>query len=308
MNINFREENILSRMERPGSVHQLALFRILLGLQVQYSSGSKVFQHIQQAGTPAGTKNIFPDFLNDIIANIAVPYLQPITQVLSIFLVLGLFTRYILPFLFVSFLLLFSFLYSIHNAPVPWLYIWFPLLLLNFTKCSDALSLDKWFGMVKPKDLSSSSEYRWPMEVIAAWLTYIYVAAGIAKVVPVYKGLLWMNGGTSQEILYYRFLNSNYFYFFGRPLFDYTQYPWFFGGLSLGSVIIELGCIMILFTRRFHWPIFILLVLMHFFLYLVGVMGFMQLALLLSISLINPAVFAKLFKEQGDQMVRSTYL
>jgi hypothetical protein len=295
-------------MELPGSVHQLALFRILLGLQVLYSSGSKVFQHIQQAGTPAGTKNIFPDFLNHFIAAHSVPYLQPITQVLSIFLVLGLFTRYILPFLFVSFLLLFSFLYSIHNAPVPWLYIWFPLLLLNFTKCSDALSLEKWFGMVKPKSPSSSSEYRWPMEVIAAWLAYIYVAAGLAKVVPVYKGLLWMNGGTSQEILYYRFLNSNYFYFFGRPLFDYTQYPWIFAGLSLASVIIELSCILILFTRRFHWPIFILLVLMHFFLYLVGVMGFMQLALLLSISLIHPAVFSRLFKEQGDQVMKQSYL
>jgi len=308
MKLNFKEENILSRMKLPGSVHQLALFRILLGLQIFYSSGSKVFPLIRQVQDPSITKNIFPTFLNQFIETIAVPFLQPCTQVLSIFLVLGLFTRYILPFLFISFLFLFSFFYASHNGPVPWLYVWFPLLLLNFTKCSNTLSLDKLFGIVKPRSQPTSNEYRWPMEVIAAWLAYIYIAAGVAKLVPIYKGLLWMNGGTSQEILYYRFLHSIYFYLFGRPLFDYTQYPWIFALLSLGSVIIELACIMILFTRRFHWPIFILLILMHFFLYLTGVMGFMQLAILLSISLIHPAVFARLFKEQDNQMARQTYL
>ena len=42
--------------------------------------------------------------------------------------------------------------------------------------------------------------------------------------------------------------------------------------------------------------IFILLMVMHFFLYLTGVLGFMQLALILSISLINPAFVEKRFK------------
>ena len=43
--------------------------------------------------------------------------------------------------------------------------------------------------------------------------------------------------------------------------------------------------------------IFALLMTMHFFLYLTGVLGFMQLALILSIALINPVFFNKLFKE-----------
>jgi uncharacterized membrane protein YphA (DoxX/SURF4 family) len=294
-------------MELPGSVHQLAVFRILLGLQILYSANTKLFQLVQQVPDTAHTKNIFPPFINQWVDNIAIPYLQPITMVLGIFLVLGLFTRYILPLLFVSFILLFSFYYSRHNAPHPWLHIWFPLLLLNFTLCSDALSLDKIFGIINPLPDQTATAYRWPMEAIAGWLAYIYVAAGLAKLLPVYKAWKWLDGGTSQELLYNRFLNSIYFYLFKRPLFDYTQYHWLFTGLSIGSLVIELSCIMIFFTQRFHRSIIIMLFVMHFFLYFIGVLGFMQLGLLLCISLISPAFFAKLFKEKGDQVIGPNY-
>jgi len=308
MKIAFRDENILSRMELPGSAHQLAVFRILLGLQILYSANTKLFQLVQHVKDTAETKNIFPEFINQWVGTIAIPYLQPITQVLCIFLILGLFTRYILPFLFISFILLFSFYYSRHNAPHPWLHTWFPLLLLNFTKSSDALSLDKLFGIVKPIHHPTSKIYRWPVEAIAAWLAYIYVAAGLAKLLPVYKAWKWLDGGTSQELLYNRFLNSIYFYIFKRPLFDYTQYHWIFTGLSIGSLFIELSCIMIFFTHRFHRSIIIMLFIMHFFLYLIGVLGFMQLGLLLCISLVSPAFFTRLFKEQENQMARQSYL
>src|SRR6188508_3269930 len=138
MGINIREENILIRMDQPGSAHQLAIFRILLGLQIFYSSSSKIFEYIIQVPDIANNQDIFPAWINQWVDTIAVPYLQPATQILGICLALGLFTRYILPFLFISFMLLFSFYYSRHNAPHPWLYIWFPLMILNFTKSSDA--------------------------------------------------------------------------------------------------------------------------------------------------------------------------
>jgi uncharacterized membrane protein YphA (DoxX/SURF4 family) len=178
MGINIKEENILVRMEQPGSAHQLAVFRILLGLQIIYSSSAKIFQYVLQVPDISNTKNTFPAWLNQWVDVIAVPYIQPLTQILGIFLVLGLFTRYILPVLFFSFILLFSFYFSRHNAPHPWLYIWFPLLLLNFTKSSDALSLDKLFGLLKPLQDISSKVYRWPIEMIAAWLAYIHLCRG----------------------------------------------------------------------------------------------------------------------------------
>lgn len=299
MNINLREENMLVRMEQPGSVHQLGVFRILLGLQIFYSSSGKIFQLLLQVNDTADTKNIFPQWINQWVDAIAIPYLQPVTEVLSIFLVLGLFTRYILPVLSISFILLFSFYFSRHNAPHPWLYIWFPLVLLNFTKCSDALSVDKLIHLVKPLPDPASNAYRWPMEIISGWLAYIYIAAGLAKLLPIYKGWQWLKGGTSQDMLYHRFLNSIYFYVFKQPMFDYTQYQWIFVALSIASIGIEMFCIMIFFTRRFHLAVFLLLMVMHFFLYLHGVLGFMQLALILSISLVHPDFFAKLFNAQN---------
>jgi len=89
-----------------------------------------------------------------------------------------------------------------------------------------------------------------------------------------------------------------YFYIFGKPLFDYTEHKLIFGILSIGSVAIELICIVILFTNRFNAIIISLVLCMHLFLYLTGVMGFTQLTLLLSISLIHPHFFNKLFKEK----------
>nr|MDQ3015341.1 hypothetical protein [Bacteroidota bacterium] len=93
--MKLNEENILVRMEQPGSVYQLAVFRILLGLQIFYSSGGKIFQYLLQVPDTAHTSNIFPGWINKWVDIIAIPFLQPITQILSIFLVLGLFTRYI---------------------------------------------------------------------------------------------------------------------------------------------------------------------------------------------------------------------
>jgi len=294
-----KEENILSRMEKPGSAHQLALFRIILGLEIGYVTWSNIFRFTAYVAVPGGTQNIFPEFLNQWIDAIAVPYLIVITQVLCIFLVLGLLTRVILPLLFTSFFFLFSWYYVSHNAPIPWLYIWFPLLLLNFTKCSDVLSLDRIIKLQRPLPDLRAKDYRWPMEVVAGWLSYIYVAAGLSKLLPIYKGWYWLQGGTSQEIMYNRYLDSMYFYLFEKPLFDYTEYHWVFAILAIASVMVELACIIILFTHRYNAAIFAMLLGMHLFLYLAGVMGFLQLMLVLSVSLVQPAFFNRLFKEQS---------
>jgi len=300
---NYNEENILVRLNQPGSVYQLAIFRILLGLEIVYVSASSIFRYLSLVPDVAYNTNVFPGLINQWVETIAISYLRPITLILAVFLVAGVLTRYILPLLSISFMLLFSFYYSRHNAPHPWLYIWFPLLLLNFTRCSDALSLDKQLGLIKPLSDRSSPVYRWPMEMIASWMVYIYVAAGVSKLMPVYKIWNWMQGGTSQDMMYHRFLHSNYFYLFNRPLFDYSHHAWLFAGLSMVSVGIELFCIMILFTRRYNLVIFCLLMGMHFILYLTGVLGFMQLALVLSISLINPLFIELVFKKRNIKSI-----
>lgn len=294
MKINISKENILARMNLTGSSKQLAIFRILLGGQILYSSSSKLFDLLQVVeGTPNAT--IFPDFIDSWVASISTPYLQATTQVLSVFLILGLFTRFILPLLFLSFLLLFSFWYSKFDAPVPWLYLWFPLLVLNFSRPEDSLSLDKYFSFNR-SSTPNINTYRWPIEVISGWFAYIYFAAGFAKILPFNKGLTWLDGGTSQGIIYDRFLDSAFFYLFKEPFFDYTTNSWIFAVLSIASLLIELACILIFFTNKYNHILIFLVMSMHFFLYLTGVPGFMQIALILSISLIRAEIFNKTFK------------
>lgn len=297
MNIDISRENILSRMQMPGSAIQLAVFRIALGLQIFYSASSQLINLLQVVKGTSRTKTIFPAFLDSLNASIAFPYLAITVQVLSVFLIVGLFTRYILPFLFIAFLMLFGFWYSKFNAPVPWLYIWFPLLILCFARCSDKLSVDSWLGRTK-YEAGNTTVYRWPIEVVAGWFAYIYVAAGIAKILPFTKGVGWLNGATSQGIIYDRFLDSILFFVFGKPFFDYTSHVWVFTALSVFSLAIELACITIYFTDRLNKVIIFLVISMHFFLYLTGVPAFMQTALILSICLLSQSVFDK--KRKGN--------
>ncbi len=294
METSFLKNNIFNRMQREGSALQLALFRIALGLQILYSSSSELFTLLQIVDGTKGTKTIFPESIDFLIADV-LPYLQISVQLLSVLLILGLFTRFILPVLLVTFVLLFSFWYLHFNAPVPWLYIWFPLLILCFSKSADALSLDKYFKIVKITNSPSASVYRWPVEVVAGWFAYIYFAAGLAKVFPLSKGFTWLLGGTSQQIIYDRFLDSAFYYMFGTPFFDYSSHTWIFGLLSIASLIIELLFVLIFFTHRYNYSLLFLIMGMHFFLYLTGVPGFMQLALVLSICLINPNTFNRFY-------------
>jgi hypothetical protein len=285
------KENILARTSLPGSPLQLALFRIALGLQIFYSSSSELINLLLVVKGTTETKTIFPTFMDNIIAA-SVPSLTLVVQILSLFLIVGLFTRYILPFLFAGFLMLFSFWYSKFNAPIPWLYIWFPLLLLCFARCADTLSLDSFWGWTKSEKVKTNV-YRWPVELNVGWFAYIYVAAGISKILPLTKGVSWLNGATSQNIIHDRFLDSVLYYVFGKPFFDYTEHSWLFASLSVFSLLIELICIVLYFTNRFNHVIIFLIISMHFFLYLTGVPGFMQLALILSICLLPPELFNK---------------
>jgi hypothetical protein len=300
--INLAKENILARMRLPGSALQLALFRILLGAQVLYSSSSELLMLLQHVKGTTETRTVFPAFVDVFINANAVPYFQLPTQILSIFLIFGLFTRFILPLLTACFVLLFAFWYMHFNAPVPWLYLWFPLLILCFARPSDVLSLDRYFKMAGP-DGEKVNTYRWPIEMICGWFAYIYFAAGLAKIFPLTKGAEWLAGGTSQRIIYDRYLDSALQFVFGAPFFDYSSYHWVFGILSIAALTIELFCVMLFFTRRYNNLIFFLVMGMHFFLYLTGVPGFMQTALLLSFCMFDPKIFHKFSKRQASDIL-----
>lgn len=284
------DKNILDRIRKPGSALQLALLRIAIGAQIFYAANSKIFDLLLAVNDTQGTVTIFPAFVDHFIAEYLVSYLVLATQILAGMMVFGLFLKVVLPLLFVTFLLLFSYYYMGANAPLQWLYFWFPLLVLSFASCGDRLSLDNFFRSNKSSNQEKNT-YRWPVEMCVLWFVYIYFAAGIAKLLPLPTGIEWLAGGTSQDIIYNRFLDSPFYYIFKEPFFDYSSNHWVFSILSIGALLTELSTILLLFTQRYNLIILAAVTGMHFFLFMTGVAGFMQTALILGFALIPPEYF-----------------
>jgi hypothetical protein len=283
---------IWQRIEEPGSALQLGIFRALIGLQVFYASSTKAFEYWQYIGEFMNTRTWLPASAEIFIAEHLVTFLQMTTQASALFVILGLGTRYALPICTIAFLLLFSYFYRSFNAPVQWLYLWFPLVVLSFSKCAEKFSLDS----ALPKQASQSGAqfyYQWPLEMVIAWLSYIYVAAGIAKIVPLSFFLPWLEGGTSKGIMYARFLDSPLYFIFGKPLFNYADEYWLYAILTAGSVIVELSAVLLLFGRIYYLPVISAIVIMHWFLYLTGVAGFSQTALILAFAFLPAKWFQK---------------
>lgn len=278
-------------MNLPGSAYQLALLRILFGIQILFSSSSEAFNFLQLVPGTNYTKTIFTGPIQDFINQHMVNSLQLIVQITSIFMIIGFLTRYIMPILTLSFIVLFSFFYSRFDAPVPWLYLWFPLIVFSFSDVSKVWSVDSLIFKTNQSYDLTSSKFRWPVELLAGWWAYIYFAAGLAKLFPLHKGISWLEGGTSHQIMYDRYLDSVLHYIFGKPIFDYSESGFLFMILTIGALFIELCCALIYFTNKYNIVILCFVLSMHTFLFLTGVPGFGILSFILGISLLTPNIF-----------------
>ncbi len=285
-------------MKLPGSPYHLALFRIGIGIQLLYAVSTQVFPLFLAVGKQQSVHTLFPDAMTNLIADHLVNTLVLICQVTSFLLIIGLFTRVILPILTVAFLLLFNFYYLGADAPVHWLYFWFPLVLLCFANSHHVWSVDSLLHNYGERR-KDRVQYRWPVEMSTIWFVYIYFAAGLAKIFPLYKGANWIYGSTSHQIIYNRFLDSPFYYLFGKPFFNYAEVSWPFALLSGVAVLLELATIAMLFTRRYHLVLFSMVYTMHLFLYLCGVASFAQMSLVLGIALINPLLFERYERKFG---------
>lgn len=279
--------NILKRFHWSGSPHQLAALRIAVGLQTLYAVNSKIFGLLLAVGKRQKVSTIFPSWFDDLTAEHLVGPLIAVCTVGAVLLTIGLFTRYVLPVLMPAFVVLYGFYYLGANAPAQWLYLWFPLLVFCFADTSAVWSIDAWFarrrGVQRP---GNELRFRWPLELCVLWFCYIYFAAGLAKVFPLFKGFAWFNGQTSKEIIYYRYLDSPFHYVFGKPFFNYAEASTFFALITVSALLLELYTIVLVVTDRHHLLVLFLLTCMHLFLYMTGVAGFAQTALVLGISLL----------------------
>ncbi|WP_139958091.1 hypothetical protein [Flavicella sediminum] len=272
--------NFFNRMNLPSNPCQLAVFRILLGFYIIYAVTGSVFDLLLVIDRPLGVHVLMPKAVQNFIADYCILGLRISTVLFAFLLSLGLFTKYVTKILTVSFLLLFSFFYKHTDVPIHWLYCWFPLVVLSFSKPSDVLSLD---SLIHKRSVENSTKYTWPRELILAWFVYIYFFAGISKILPLRKFLIWVNGETSRAIIYNRYLESPFHFIFGKPFFDYSEPSIIFLALSVFAVLLELSTVVMLFTRKYTVIVVTSLVLMHLFLYMCGVAGFMQTAFLLGI-------------------------
>jgi hypothetical protein len=291
------KDNILFRLRQPGSAIQLAIGRILTGLYIYYLASSEKFPYLLSLPPKvfSSLPTAFPAAL-DRFAFSHINELVFVVKVSAVLFVLGFLMRIISIVLFVSTLLLLSTHYM-SVGHTQWPYICFLLLVFIFARSTDVLSLDKLLGINEGASFQEDlTRYRWPVEAITLWFAQVYVAAGIAKLTPLWNGALWWNGQTIQNIVYQRFLISPSYYLFGKPFFNYAERgDVFWALLGVATLLVELVPIFLLFTRRLHLPIFMALMGMHFFIYIIGVGDFTIICSLFGFFLLDPNLIDRVF-------------
>lgn len=279
-------ENILKPTEaRP---EYLAALRMFLSLWVLFESLGMQFQIFSQVGGTDNTVTVFPmSMVEWVTGNIGLPLAG--LQIASVLVFLGLITRFSTWALSALYLLVYSFHYSFFDAPVPWLYGWFPLLVLALSHSGERWSIDAVLTGTKSRRLYSH-RYGWPLDAMRLWFVYIYVSAGISKLFPLSDVLSWIANSPTQEILVFRYPHSMSYYLFGRPLFDYSTSSELISIGALIVLILELSVLVMIFTDKFDYLLLFAIFLMHGLLWLVGVPNFG----LASLMLMSAIVFRKL--------------
>lgn len=252
----------------------LSALRMVFALWVLYESLGLQFQLFSEVGGTDYTVTVFPAWLDELIAGSIFPLLLAL-QISSIVVLAGLFARTSTWVLAILYLLVYSFHYSYFDAPVPWLYGWFPLLILALSRCGETWSVDSWIsGESGGRFRQVSERYGWPLDAMRMWFVYIYASAGISKLFPLSDVSAWIANSPTQEILVFRYPHSMAYYLFDRPLFDYSSSAELIALGALGVMALEVSVLIMVFTDRFDLVFLALIFLMHGLLWLVGVPNF----------------------------------
>lgn len=271
------DTHILARLSWHGSARHLAAIRIAVGLVAASALWSPALQFITDLGVvPSSlTDTIFPPVVEQFARN-NVTSLLWVGRIAAVFAVLGVFTRIALPMLLAALLLTENTYYRLLHFHDVWPYLWFFLLVLCFAPCTDAWSLEAlWRAERQPlrERPERHQRYRWPVELMVAWATLLYVAAGLAKLLPLRKGVIWLEGGTIQHMVGERLFDSPLYWLLGRPAFDYTL-DWPFAVIAWFTIIVEVGVGVVLLTGKLHRWVGIGIVMLHVGIYFFGVPGF----------------------------------
>lgn len=277
-------DDVLNRLDRPGSPRRLAVLRICWCGYAAWLSAAGQFDLFRVVDPNRSMRTVLGAVTLERGSQL-LDLLLPVLLVAGILGLLGLGTRYSVTATALAFGLVGAIHYQYYDAPLPWLYLWFPLLVLARSDSGAVWSLDAILSRRRPP--RSGPEYTWPVELGRAWFAYIYIAAGLSKVFPLRDLLPWLTGMTTQRIVWSRYLHSFAYFLTDRPLFDYSRPSlWFVVG-GLIAVVLELGVCVILFTSRFDHVVLVAILGFHGALWFLGVPGFGLEAALLGLVLLG---------------------
>jgi hypothetical protein len=111
------------------------------------------------------------------------------------------------------------------------------MFILAFSRCGDAVSFD---SLIRRARVAPSGEYRWPVRAVWMLISFIFLAAGSAKLR--LSGLEWMNGENLSILL----IRNEPLAWTGWGL-GIAQHHWLCVGLSVATVGIECSFFFALF-------------------------------------------------------------
>ncbi len=191
-----------------------------------------------------------PGFEAMLASQSALQYLDYLTIATLVMAMVGLFTRVTVPlgaFLYLMMAgILRSYAWPYHTGVLP-MYV---LFVLSFTPCGDAWSVDRLrkirTGKPVPDVNTATVRYGWARYATWSILAIAYAAAGLSKARN--GGLGWLNPNNFKNILFGGTLQPMEFDF-GLSLYFENFPDWFFVSLAIGAMLMQMSCILLLFSK-----------------------------------------------------------
>lgn len=130
-------------------------------------------------------------------------------------------------------------------------------MVMAFSQCGDAWSVDALIRKARArtvaaeKDPAPSGEYTWPVHLIWVISAMVYFEAGISKLR--HSGIKWVTTETMQNFL----LHGYYHVSDSEPLTSwglfFARSHWLWSALAAGSLLLEVGLVLAVFSRRARW-------------------------------------------------------
>ncbi|HKP57588.1 MAG TPA: HTTM domain-containing protein [Polyangiales bacterium] len=288
----FRAQAFGTSLGQVGSGLQLAVLRIVVGVHLLTVFGSPVLPLLASVGAHPHpmTSSAIPAALEALVPAEEMPLLGGVGMLAACAMIAGLFTRAAIVLALLAFLITQNYWFRSTVFHDDWLYLVFPLLTLACSDCADRLALDARLRKRSPRRGAQRQAYRWPLELIASWFAFVYVSAGVAKLFPLRKGVLWLSGRSVQQFAVEFLPDSPIFWLTGHSLFDY-RLVWPFCIASWLTALVELSAGAMIFLPRARWVFWLALLGMHVGIWCMGIPGFVQLALVFAIAMLPVELF-----------------